>query len=194
MTRFAFSHRWARRSRRPDSTTAATPLGNDRWIRLGSSWRDCRSWIRHRCSPFLEEEVLYRQQALRDFKAWDWARRLAKAGVQRVEFDREVSREDLSEFLLEVHRKISAGADDSSDIRYLRKQNIRYGMVSIRGAPADIAVEIAESTSVPYTLDDEIETISWIHAEVQETDTLPLRRRTRWCGLSLWPCTARVGC
>src|SRR5690606_24902147 len=44
---------------------------------------------------FLEEEVLYRQQALRDFKAWDWARRLARAGVQRVEFDREATREDL---------------------------------------------------------------------------------------------------
>lgn len=123
---------------------------------------------------FLEEEVLYRQQALRDFKAWDWARRLAKAGVQRVEFDREVSRDDLSEFLLEVHRKVSAGVDDSSEIRYLRKQTIRYGMVSVRGASADIAVEIAESASVPYTLDDEIETIGWIHAEVQETDTLPL--------------------
>jgi putative nucleotidyltransferase with HDIG domain len=123
---------------------------------------------------FLEEEVLYRQQALRDFKAWDWARRLAKAGVQRVEFDREVSRDDLSEFLLEVHRKVSSGLDDSSEIRYLRKQTIRYGMVSVRGASADIAVEVAESASVPYTLDDEIETIGWIHAEVQETDTLPL--------------------
>jgi putative nucleotidyltransferase with HDIG domain len=123
---------------------------------------------------FLEEEVLYRQQALRDFKAWDWARRLAKAGVQRVEFDREVSRDDLSDFLIEVHRKVASGPDDSSEIRYLRKQSIRYGMVSIRGASADIAVEIAESATVPYTLDDEIETVGWIHAEVQETDTLPL--------------------
>lgn len=123
---------------------------------------------------FLEEEVLYRQQALRDFKAWDWARRLAKAGVQRVEFDREVSRDDLSDFLIEVHRKVASGPEDSSEIRYLRKQSIRYGMVSIRGASADIAVEIAESATVPYTLDDEIETVGWIHAEVQETDTLPL--------------------
>ena len=123
---------------------------------------------------FLEEEVLYRQQALRDFKAWDWARRLARAGVQRVEFDREVSREDLSDFLNEVQRKLAAGGTDSSEARYLRKQSIRYGLVSIRGASADIAVETAESISVPYTLDDEIDAVSWIHTEVQETETLPL--------------------
>lgn len=124
---------------------------------------------------FLGDEVLYRQQALRDFKAWDWARRLAKAGVQRVEFDREVSREELSDFLTEVHRKVSiGGAEDTSEARQLHRPTIRFGMVSIRGASADIAVETAESTSVPYTLDDEIETVGWIHAEVESTETLPL--------------------
>ena len=30
---------------------------------------------------FLDDEILYRQQALRDYKSWDWARRLAKVGV-----------------------------------------------------------------------------------------------------------------
>jgi len=123
---------------------------------------------------FLEEEVLYRQQALRDFKAWDWARRLAKAGVQRVEFDREVSRDDLAEFLTEVQRKVTTGESDTSEIRQLRRPSIRFGMVSIRGASADVAVEVAESTSVPYTLDDEIETVAWIHREVETTEGLPL--------------------
>jgi putative nucleotidyltransferase with HDIG domain len=123
---------------------------------------------------FLEDEVLYRQQALRDFKAWDWARRLARAGVQRVEFDREVSRDELSEFLAEVHRKMTTGAEDTSEARQLRKANIRYGLVTIRGASADIAVETAESTIAPYSLDDEIEAVGWIHAEVRETDSLPL--------------------
>ncbi|HXW96934.1 MAG TPA: HD domain-containing phosphohydrolase [Gemmatimonadales bacterium] len=124
---------------------------------------------------FLEEEVLYRQQALRDFKAWDWARRLAKAGVQRVEFDREVTRDELAEFLTDVHRRVSAGAaDDTSELRQTRRAAIRYGQISIRGASADIAVEIAESITVPYTLDDEIEAVAWIHSEVQESDDLPL--------------------
>ncbi|HEY7683743.1 MAG TPA: HD domain-containing phosphohydrolase [Gemmatimonadales bacterium] len=123
---------------------------------------------------FLEEEVLYRQQALRDFKAWDWARRLSHAGVQRVEFDRDVTREELAEFVNEVHRRITSGTEDTSEARQLRRATIRFGLLSIRGASGDIAVETAESTSVPYTLDDEIETVAWIHAEVQETNDLPL--------------------
>ena len=123
---------------------------------------------------FLEDEVLYRQQALRDFKAWDWARRLGQSGVQRVEFDREVSREDLEEFLAEVQRKMTGGTDDTSEARQLRKASIRYGLITIRGASADIAVETAESMIAPYSLEDEIEAVGWIHAEVRETDTLPL--------------------
>lgn len=123
---------------------------------------------------FLEEEVLYRQQALRDFKAWDWAKRLAKAGVQRVEFDAEVSRDDLAEFLSDVQKRVTSGEIDSSEARQMRRPSIRFGMVSIRGASADVSVEVAESMSVPYTLDDEIETVGWIHGEVQETESLPL--------------------
>ena len=53
---------------------------------------------------FLEDDVLYRQQALRDFRAWDWARRLSKAGIQRVEIEPEVTREDFGEFVSEVNR------------------------------------------------------------------------------------------
>ena len=71
---------------------------------------------------FLEEEVLYRQQALRDFKAWDWAKRLAKAGVQRVEFDREVSRDDLAEFLTDVQKRLTSGEIDTSEVRQIQQR------------------------------------------------------------------------
>jgi putative nucleotidyltransferase with HDIG domain len=123
---------------------------------------------------FLEDDVLYRQQALRDFKAWDWARRLGRSGVQRVEFDREVSREDLAEFLAEIQRKMTGASDDTSEARQLRKTGIRYGLITIRGASPDLTVETADSTIAPYSLEDEIEAVGWIHAEVRETDTLPL--------------------
>lgn len=123
---------------------------------------------------FLEEEVLYRQQALRDFKAWDWAKRLAKAGVQRVEFDATVSRDDLAEFLGDVQKRVTSGEIDTSEVRQFRRPSIRFGTVSIRGASADVAVEVAETIAVNYTLDDEIETVGWIHGEVEQTETLPL--------------------
>jgi len=123
---------------------------------------------------FLDDEVLYRQQALRDFKAWDWARRLARAGVQRVEFDQVVTREEFGEFLATVHKQVMDGEVDTSEARQLSRPSIRFGTVSIRGASADVAVEVAESSHVPYTLDDEIETVAWIHGEVENTDELPL--------------------
>lgn len=123
---------------------------------------------------FLDEEVLYRQQALRDFKAWDWAKRLAKAGVQRVEFDQSASRDDLAEFLTDVQKRVTSGEIDTSEARQMRRPSIRFGTVSIRGASADVSVEVAESIAVAYTLDDEIETVGWIHGEVEQTETLPL--------------------
>ena len=141
------------------------------------AWEQLEALQGHDPAPifsFLEDEVLYRQQALRDFKAWDWARRLGQSGVQRVEFDREVTREDLAEFLAEVQRKMTGGSEDTSEARQLRKASIRYGLITIRGASADLAVETAESIIAPYSLEDEIEAVGWIHAEVRETDTLPL--------------------
>ncbi|MEO8635653.1 MAG: HD domain-containing phosphohydrolase [Gemmatimonadales bacterium] len=125
---------------------------------------------------FLEDEVLYRQQALRDVKAWDWARRLARSGVQRVEFDRDTTREDLATFLIDIHQQMANAAPDpdTSEIRQLQRPSIRFGTISIRGASGDVSVEVAESSSVPYTLDDEIETVAWLHSEVETTETLPL--------------------
>lgn len=144
---------------------------------LDQAWRQLEELQRFDPTPhfsFLEDEVLYRQQALRDFKAWDWARRLTKAGVQRVEFDRDATREDLATFLTEVQKKVATGEDDSSEARQLRRPSIRFGNLSLRGATADIAVEVAEDAAVPYTLDDEIEAVGWIHHEVEHTEDLPL--------------------
>lgn len=144
---------------------------------LDQAWMQLESLQKTDPEPnfsFLEDEVLYRQNALRDFKAWDWAKRLTKAGVQRVEFEKTVTREDLGDFLGEIQRRVVGQDIDTSDLRPARRQTIRYGLVSLKGTSAEVSVEIAESSSVPYTLDDEIEAVNWIHNEVQDTDSLPL--------------------
>ena len=146
---------------------------------LDQAWEQLESLQRLDPAPnfsFLEDEVLYRQQALRDVKAWDWARRLARSGVQRVEFDRDATREDLATLLTDIQQQVAHAAPDpdTSEIRQMRRPSIRFGTISIRGAIADVAVEVAESSSVPYTLDDEIETVAWVHSEVENTESLPL--------------------
>ena len=42
---------------------------------------------------FLDGDVIYGREQLRDMKEWDWARRLVAAGVERLEFKRRVGRE-----------------------------------------------------------------------------------------------------
>ena len=43
---------------------------------------------------FLGDETVFGRLPLRELKAWDWARRLAQAGIQRLEFEDRVGRED----------------------------------------------------------------------------------------------------
>src|SRR3989475_9530490 len=51
---------------------------------------------------FLGDEVVFGRMPLRELKAWDWGRRLAQAGIQRLEFEDRVGREDFEGFLEEV--------------------------------------------------------------------------------------------
>jgi len=123
---------------------------------------------------FLEDDVLYRQQALRDFRAWDWARRLSKAGIQRVEIEPEVTREDFGEFVNEVNRKVNNVEEDTALVRQERHPTIRFGAVTLKDAPGTVAVETAGSEGVAYTLEDEIQMVGWIHSVVEDTEALPL--------------------
>ena len=42
---------------------------------------------------FLGDEVVYGRLPLREMKGWDWSPRLANAGIQRLEFEEQVSRQ-----------------------------------------------------------------------------------------------------
>src|SRR5262245_27094099 len=51
---------------------------------------------------FLGDEVVYGTLPLREMRGWDWSRRLAEVGVQRLQFDKTVDREHIEEFLDEI--------------------------------------------------------------------------------------------
>ena len=48
---------------------------------------------------FLEEEVIFGRELLLELKSWDFGRRLVAAGIQRLEFERDVSREEFDGLL-----------------------------------------------------------------------------------------------
>ncbi|MEP6572500.1 MAG: HD domain-containing phosphohydrolase [Gemmatimonadota bacterium] len=123
---------------------------------------------------FIDQEVLYRKQVLRDLHGWDWGPRLSNASIQRVEFDTVVSREEYARFLADVARRVIQGTVDSSEARQLQRQSIRFGAVGVRGADSATSSIVTATATIAYTLQDEVEAVRWVHQQVAQTGGLPM--------------------
>jgi putative nucleotidyltransferase with HDIG domain len=119
---------------------------------------------------FLGDDVIYSDLPLRDLRNWDWSRRLAELGVQRLQFDQTATREELEEFLDQVLARLNVKAVDSSEARPMRPSGIRYGLVGVDGQ----SLEETPVATIRFTLEDEAEAVRWIHHEVAEQRGLPL--------------------
>lgn len=121
---------------------------------------------------FLGDEVVFGRLPLRDLKAWDWGKRLAEAGIQRLEFQDRVSREDFEGFLEEVLARLTLSAI-STEARQMRRSNIRFGAVGLKGE-TEIAPEPLPTATISFSLGDEVDTVRWLQGEVQSTGAIPL--------------------
>ena len=123
---------------------------------------------------FLGEEVLYGQRPLRDLHSWDWSRRLAEAGVQRLEFEGDASREEFLDFLDEVMARVTLSAIGTADARQMRGPGkIRFGTVGLKGEALEREQELLTAT-ITYSLGEEAETIRWVHDEMRQRQKLAL--------------------
>ena len=121
---------------------------------------------------FLGDEVVFGNIPLRELKAWDWGKRLAEAGIQRLEFDDRVSREDFEGFQEEVLARLTLSAI-STEARQMRRSSIRFGAVGLKGE-ADAATEPLPTATISFSLGEEVDTLRWVHNEVQATGAVPL--------------------
>lgn len=121
---------------------------------------------------FLGDEVVFGRLPLRELKAWDWGKRLAQAGIQRLEFEDRVSREDFEGFLEEVLARLTLSAI-STEARQMRRSSIRFGAVGLKGE-AEIAPEALPTATISFSLSDEVDTLRWVQQEVQTTGAVPL--------------------
>ena len=66
---------------------------------------------------------------------WEWAARLAAAGVQRLEFAADVTRDEFEEFLEGVVARLALTTLDTSGVRTAGagQRRIRFGAIGIRG-------------------------------------------------------------
>ena len=126
---------------------------------------------------FLGEETVYGQISLRDLRDWEWALRLADAGVQRLEFEPDVTREEYEEFLEQVLARLTLTAIDSAEARTTRPGAIKFGAIGVRGETkslSDIVDAKVPVATIAFSLEEEAAAVQWMHGEVGERGMLPL--------------------
>jgi len=121
---------------------------------------------------FLGAEVVYGDTPLREMRNWEWSRRMGGIGMQRIEFNRGATRDELDQFLDETLKRLTLQPVDTSEARQLRPSGIRWGEIGIRGA--DDALDEIETATLTLSLGEEAEAIRWLHTEVTSGKELPL--------------------
>ncbi len=129
----------------------------------------------HPFFSFLENEVVYRNTPLRKMRNWEWSERFAAIGMQRLEFDETVTREELERFLEDTLGRLSTGGFDSSLTSHLRPSGIKWGEIGIRGTD-DSIIESSpiETATLALSLGEEADAVRWLHREVTDGRNLPL--------------------
>jgi putative nucleotidyltransferase with HDIG domain len=122
---------------------------------------------------FLGLDVIYGQVAMRELKDWDWGLRLANAGVQRLEFPANVTRDEFELFLDEVLSMISLVAAESSTRSPERRSTIKFGAIGVKGTDQKLE-DLLPTATIAYSLGEEADAIRWLHDEVEVTGELPL--------------------
>jgi putative nucleotidyltransferase with HDIG domain len=119
---------------------------------------------------FMEDDVVYGRERLRELKGWDYASRLVGAGIQRLEFERAVTRDEFEEFLQEVFARLNPSPTDTSERRQMRSLGIRFGSVGLQGQSHAPPPE----TTLEVTLGDEADTFRWLQDEIRDQGVVPL--------------------
>ena len=126
-----------------------------------------------RSFTFIEDEVVYDRQPLRELKRWEWGHRLASAGIQRLEFERHVTRDQFEGFLSEVLARLTLSTVDTGGNRQMRDLGVRFGALGMLGLSESDTAPIAVAT-LQIGLSEEADTLKWLQEEVNRRGTVPL--------------------
>jgi putative nucleotidyltransferase with HDIG domain len=121
---------------------------------------------------FLGDDVVLRDRPIRSLRGWDWSSRLAGAGIQRIEFETEVTRDEFDAFLSEILAKLTLyAASQAGQPRRTGGSPIKFGQVGLR--EMESAPQLATAT-IALSLREEADTVQWMHEETQGGHGLPL--------------------
>lgn len=129
---------------------------------------------------FLRGEVIHGDRPIRELREWGWSDRLGKLGLERLELTGPVSRDDLDLFLEDLLARLADRPIPSAEVRQMRETSIRYGLVQMKdtehrgsegGGGHD---EELDTATLGFTLEDEADTVRWIHEELKSGKELHL--------------------
>lgn len=124
---------------------------------------------------FIGGDVVFERRVLRELKEWDWATRLAAMGIERLEIEATVTRDDYEGFLRDTFQRSRGEVLDTAEVRHLRATGIRYGTLALdTGESLESAKATLATATIAYSLRDDVETIQWMHTHVEQTGELPL--------------------
>lgn len=129
---------------------------------------------------FVGADTIADTMLMPEMASWEWGRRLAAVGVARLEVDADVTREAFDRCMEELAARLIGRTAESAVARQLVHSAIRYGTLTVEqhGEPdPEVAARVAAQVEagLQLSLDDEAETIGWIHGEVADGKVLPLR-------------------
>jgi putative nucleotidyltransferase with HDIG domain len=129
----------------------------------------------HPSFTFLDDEVVFGREHLRELKSWDWGQRLIAAGIQRLEFERKVSHDEFDGFLHEILARLMLSAIDTGAARQMRSLGIRFGAVGLQGQErADGAAPQPATTTLDLALGEEADTFRWMQTQIRADGSLHL--------------------
>ncbi len=128
--------------------------------------------LRHDALPafsFLEDAVIYNSLPLHSLRDWAWSDRLAQARFRRLEFSRDVTREALRQFLLELHRRLNGEGRDAPPPFW---PGIAAGDVVVLQETTTPAA--APALPSPYSLTEEVGAVHEAFRSVARGASLPI--------------------
>lgn len=124
---------------------------------------------------FLDGEVVVGTRAMHELRGWDWARKLARVGIQRLEIAATPlpTDEELEALFVALHERLAG--PPGSTWTAVRCGGLSAGPVDVASEPerADTVVEFLQAVGLQH-LDEEAGAVRWIHDEAANDRAVPL--------------------
>ncbi len=128
---------------------------------------------------FLGGEAIVGQRPMTELTGWEWGTRLAAAGIERIEVDAEVTREDYFRFVDELWGQLCGNSPSTAAARQLVRSPARFGALKLqKRSGGDVLVPreglTGEGPIGPISLIEELGAIAWAHQEVERGTAVPM--------------------